>query len=262
MDDYYINNRNSDKLLGRLYHKSFMKYVRKAINYSSSLFCICDKMSHDYEKMFDKKCYTVHTPASFDEPLQGEKKAKISYMGNLGLKRHEQLIKIGQALKELNLDVKHIDVYSSEKREEILKGLTPDNGIMFHGSVSAEKVKEIMAESLAVIHTESFGADQRNAVKYSVSTKIADSLMSTTCIFAFGPSEIASMQYLSENNVAITAFDDMELPHKLRELLNDEDLRKNISANAGNLAKANHLTDNTPKIICEVIEGSENTNHI
>ena len=257
MDDYYINNKNPDKALGKLYHKSFMKHVRKAMNYASAIFCICDKMSYDYEKLFDKKCYTVHTPASFDEPMTKRKIPGIAYMGNLGLNRHKQLIKIGQALKELNSDVTCIDVYSSEKRPEILNDLIPENGVVFHGSVSAEKVKEIMAESLAVIHTESFGIVQRNAVKYSVSTKIADSLMSGTCIFAFGPPEIASMQYLSENNAAITVFDEKELSDKLRALLSDEKLRENVSASAKNLAKKNHFPGITPEIISRAISKPE-----
>ncbi len=258
MDDYYINNKNANSLLGKIQHKIFMRSVRKAIDYSSCLFCICEKMSQDYQKLFNKKCFTIHTSASFDEQLNGNKKRKISYIGNLGYKRYDQLIKIGQVLKELNSDITCIDVYSSEKRPEILNDLTPENGIIFHGSVPAEKVKEIMAESLAVIHTESFDIVQRNAVKYSVSTKIADSLMSGTCIFAFGPQEIASMQYLSENNAAIMAFDENELPDKLRELLTNEKLRKYIATNAVSLAKKNHFPGSTPEIIASVISEFKN----
>lgn len=253
MDDYYINNKNSTTFLGRIHHKNFMKCVHKTANYSTAFFCICEKMSQDYQKLFNKNCYTIHTSASFDKPLNSEKKNKISYIGNLGYKRYEQLIRIGKTLKQLNGVVNHIDVYSSESRPEILKKMIPENGIVFHGAVSSEEVKKVIAESLAVIHTESFGTTQRESVKYSVSTKIADSLMSGTCILAFGPPEIASMQYLSDNDAAVCVFDERELTRKLDCLLNDDKFRKKISNNAKALAKKNHLPGRTSEVIGEII---------
>lgn len=249
MDDYYFNNMNGGSYLGRIQHRCFMKTVHKTMDYASAIFCICDKMREDYAKLFHKKTYTVHTPASIFEPLQGEKKIKISYLGNLGYRRNQQLIDIGNALRKLNLEIDHIDVYSTETRDEILADMIPENGIVFHGSVGAEEVKKIMGESFAVIHTESFNSTIRKSVAYSVSTKIADSLASGTCIFAYGPKEIASMKYLLDNSAAICCTDKNELQSKLRCLISDKQLREQVQENAVHLAKQNHLHDSTSRLI-------------
>ena len=246
VDDCYLNNKNRSRFLG-----DFQRY-------SSAIFCICDSMTEDYEKLFNKKCVTIHTAASFDGRLEGEKKRKISYIGNLGYNRYLQLVDIGLALKQLGTDIDQIDVYSPEKREEILKLMTAENGIAFHGSIPADEVKKVMAESLAVIHTESFDENIKNSVKYSVSTKIADSLMSGTCILAYGPEEVASIKYLSDNNAAYCITSKEKLSSGLSELLTNEDIRNTIVKNALELANKNHKTNNNFNVIYGTIKSTEN----
>ena len=252
MDDYYIFNKNENKLFGKTEHKYFMREVKKTIRCADKLFCICDKMSEDYHKLFNKDCITIHTPATIDKVLSYPKTNKISYLGNLGYNRDKQLIAIGKALKELNLCPNHIDIYSFEIRDEILTNMTQENGIVFHGAVGADEVLKVIGESMAVIHVESFERRDRNSVRYSVSTKIADSLMSGTCIFAFGPKEIASIDYLNQNDAAICCTDSGELIGKLKELISDTERRKEVIKNAKILSQ-NHSQDKTPKIIYETL---------
>lgn len=254
MDDYYFNNRNEGRFLGQLTHRLFMKQVRKTMNYASSILTICDKMSEDYQKFFSKPCHVIHTSTAIKEPLAFPKKKKISYIGNLGLLRDKQLLDIASVLRELNLDgcPKYIDVYSPESRPEVLCNLTEENGIRFHGKVSADEVLRIMGESLAVIHTESFDPIIRKLVRYSVSTKIADSLASGTPILAYGPAEVASISYLMDNEAAFCATDLAELKDVLTDLLSNEEERKEISHNAINLAKANHMINDVQNIFNKI----------
>lgn len=253
MDDFYFYNKNERSALGRLQYRLFMNSVRKTIGYACRLFCICDKMSEDYSTLFGKECITIHTPATIREPLNYAKKPQISYLGNLGYQRDKQLIEIGRALKRLNLQPVHIDVYSSETRPEILSGMNEENGILFHGSVSAEEVHRIIGESLAVIHTESFDDSIRKSVRYSVSTKIADSLVSGTCIFAYGPEEIASISYLKNNHAAVCCTSESELSDKLCFLIQNDSDRKEIISNALVLAR-NHAVTRTPMILKEELK--------
>lgn len=257
MDDYFFNNKNKAKLFGKFVHRSFMKAVNKAMSYCSAIFCICDSMTHDYGKLFNKKAVTIHTAASFNEKLSGEKKRKISYIGNLGYNRHLQLVDIGRTLKKLNLDINSIDVYSSEIREEILEAMTEENGIAFHGAIPSDEVKRVIAESIAVIHTESFEEAIKNSVKYSVSTKIADSLMSGTCILAYGPADISSIRYLSDNNAAFCITSKQSLEDGLRRLITDDGERNSIAANAFTLAKKNHGENRNFDVISGTIMNTE-----
>lgn len=249
MDDYYFYNKNQNSALGKWQHKLFMKSVHRTMNYASELFCICDKMTEDYAEYFRKPCVTVHTPSTIEHPLHEEKKLQISYLGNLGYSRNEQLIAIGRSLKALGLKPDHIDVYSTESRKEILEGMTEENGIVFHGPVGAKDVLRIMGESLAVIHTESFDEKNRQAVRYSVSTKIADSVASGTSILAYGPEEIASIAYLKKENAAFCCTEPEKLGDTLRELIQNEEKRNVTVQNALKLAAQNHAASCTPEII-------------
>lgn len=249
MDDYYFYNRNSDSYFGRLQHRHFMRSVNKTMDYAKALFCICEKMSTDYSAFFGKKCITIYTPASISMPLQIEKKKKISYLGNLSYQRFKQLITIGRALKSLNLVPNRIDVYSSETRSQIVDEMNEGNGIVFHGAVGSDEVINVIGESMAVIHTESFEDPYRSIVKYSVSTKIADSLASGTCIFAFGPSDIASLSYLMNKKAAICCTNPDSLSDSIRGLLVNDALREATVKNALRLANENHRIDNASKVI-------------
>lgn len=255
MDDYYIYNKNEHLFGGKIVHKRFMKQVRKTMEYASCILPICDKMGKDYGKMFNKPCYTLHTRTAISEPLCFEKRNAISYIGNLGYDRYKQIIKLGKALKELDIDgaPRYIDVYSGEKDNGIISTLTEENGIRFHGSIPADEVLKVMGESMAVIHTESFDESIKKRVAYSVSTKIADSLASGTPIIAYGPSDIASMDYLKENNAAYCITEEDDLAAMLSSFITDRNIRDNIVSNALNLAKKNHLNSLVKDIIKDEI---------
>ena len=251
MDDHYFYNRNENKFLGKLAHQLFMKQVKKTIQYASAILPICDTMSRDYQAFFKKPCYTIHTASTLKEPLCMEKKNKISYIGNLGLGREKQLLTIAKALQSIEVEncPKYIDVYSAETRPEILANLTEENGIRFHGRISPEEVLQIMGESLAVIHTESFDAEMRKRVKYSVSTKIADSLASGTPLLAYGPEEVASMQHLICHNAAFCATDPSELKTVLTNLIINNAMREKVVQSALALAKSKHINNNAKVLI-------------
>ena len=142
-----------------------------------------------------------------------------------------------------------LDVYSGEKNKEILEGINEENGIRFHGGISAEEVLCVMERSMAVIHTESFDEKIMNAVRFSVSTKIAESLMYGPCLLAYGPEGIASIDYLKENKAAyvITSKDNLEIG--LKEFISNQTLREEIICNSRKLAKENHsLNINSQKV--------------
>ena len=256
MDDYYFHNKNENKLLGKMVHRSFMKQVKRTIDYATCIFPICEKMGKDYSKLFNKPYHTLPTPSTLNKPLEEEKTNAISYIGNLGYKRNEQIIKLGQALLKVQSDKKpqYIDVYSAESRPEILKDLNEENGIKFHGAISADEVLKVMGKSLAVIHTESFDKETRKSVAYSVSTKIADSLASGTPILAYGPGEVASIEYLVENNAAFCVTSDSELEASLCELIENQEKREEIVKHALDLAKKNHDSETNCKMIRDVLE--------
>lgn len=254
-DDYFIHRCNPSSLLGVFVHKDLMRSVRRCASRSTAVITICDKMAEDYRKLFDKPIYTVYTGYGYRGQPDGDG-IGIVYLGNLVCGRHRALVDIGRALKRISERTGtqlHLDVYSPENRPEILREMTKENGIVFHGAVDSEAVKRIIAESRLTVHVESFAPEHRRSVMYSVSTKIADLLASGRCIFAYGPGEVASMEYLKEHEAACVVDNPEKLETELENILNDPARRNRIVESAKNLAQRNHNTENVQRRILEIV---------
>lgn len=264
MDDYFINNRNKGELLGGIRQKLFMNVVNKTIQNAAAIFTICDEMNKAYTNLFHKQCVTLHTSADNKSMVLKSDASRVSYIGNLSCGRYETLLELGRAISEINDDTltKVIDVYSGSKEAEYISPLKNAPGINFRGAIPAEQVPEVMSESVMVIHTESFDPAMKELVRFSVSTKIAESLMYGPCLLAYGPEGIASIDYLKENNAAYVISRPEDLEKGLEEILTNKELREQIVRNARALALKNHNADVNPrkvrKWLQEVVDKSQN----
>ena len=256
VDDYYIYNKNQNTFSGKLAHKQLMKEARRIFAKALFATAICENMADAYEKLFHKQCFTLYTGADKVEGLDVLHGSRISYIGNLGYDRHLQLIDMGRALQSLGRKEEplYIDVYSAEKNQDVLKTLTKENGIRFHGRIPADEVLEVMEESMAVIHTESFDEDLENQVRFSVSTKIAESLLYGPCLIAYGAKGIASFDYLREHNAAYVISSKEELTEGLQKVIENRELREKIVENARKLAEINHRSDVNAKKVRRWLE--------
>ena len=73
------------------------------------------------------------------------------------------------------------------------------------------------------------------------------------CIFAYGPKNIASMDYLAENSAAITVMDKNQLKNGLRDALYNSELRNKTIENAEMLAEKNHNADKVSQRIKAIV---------
>lgn len=264
MDDYFINNRNKGELLGGIRQRLFMNVVNKTIQNAAAIFTICDEMNKAYTNLFHKQCVTLHTSADNKSMVLKSDASRVSYIGNLSCGRYKTLLELGRAISEINDDTltKVIDVYSGSKEAEYISPLKNAPGINFRGAIPAEQVPEVMSESVMVIHTESFDPAMKELVRFSVSTKIAESLMYGPCLLAYGPEGIASIDYLKENNAAYVISRPEDLEKGLEKILTNKELREQIVRNARALALKNHNADVNPrkvrKWLQEVVDKSQN----
>lgn len=252
MDDYYIFNKNHESRLGRKRQEDFMNSVSKLIERSSIVFTISELMAEAYSKLFGKECKVLHTASSFRHTDNTEvNKSGISYLGGLGYDRNKQLVRIGRMLKEMTDGVipDHIDVYSGDSDPSLTSCLIPENGICFHGSISSDEVSRVIENSIAVVHTESFDETDKQMVKYSVSTKIPDSLSSGTCLLAYGPRVVASIRYLESHNCAFVAESESELKDCINSIFHNEALRNKVVERALRVAVMNHNAEDIPVLI-------------
>ena len=254
VDDYYLFNTNEKKIIGRYRYNRFMHTVRETMNYACCILTMNEMMAGEYKRLFGKECYVLYTAAKKVPLYTGDKKG-IAYIGGLGLNRDKQLIEIAKALNEINEDKipRRIDLYTGEKDPVILSRIKAEEGIDYHGQISGDQVADTIQHSKAVIHTESFDPGIRKRVKYSLSTKIPDSIASGTCMFAYGPEEVASIDYLIRNNAAFVATSPDKIKTVLIRLFTDESEYKRIAENAYALACRNHDGEKTTGFVLSLL---------
>lgn len=250
-DDFYFCGKQAG-FTNKVLNFGLVKNIKKTIKSSKRVISICDQIGEDYQEAFDTPYTTVMTGASFEPGSLDltDKKQQLSYIGNLSVGRWESLLEIQNALNGINKETNSIFelVYYGNENENLV------NKVKYGGFLAAQDVKEVMAKSLLIIHTESFNDNFKSRVKYSVSTKIADSLASGTCLLAYGPDEIASIKYLRYNRIAFCIGDNDDLSKKLAEIITNDDLRKEIEQNALHLAKNNHTANNNSKLLRRTFE--------
>lgn len=239
VDDYYLHDRSGGSVVGRWRHRRFMRTVRQTMERAGAVFAICRSMQAAYGPLFQKPCYLLHTPAQ-PLPERAEEGSGLSYIGRLELGREAQLAAIGRALQTLALPdgPRWLDVWSTDPPSP---ALTAENGVRFHGALSAHQARERMRGSLAVIHTESFDEKMQANVRHSVSAKIPDTLMNGPCLIAYAPRGVASMDYLADSGAAFCITDPAQLEPGLKRILTDRELRRQIRSTARQVARENHL---------------------
>ena len=258
-DDYFLeDNKDSSRITPKrtrhssnhrkafadsLAKKQLMKAAFRTMKRAECILCMCDEMRDEYKKLFRTETATVYTGAARKEnkPVR-EGRHLMSYVGYLGGNRHKSLIELGNAVNDLSVAGKPdaIEVYSNEKREHIVRELEEARGIRFHGEADPETAAQVTAESEYVVHVEGFDQKSRKAVRYSISTKIADYLMNGPCIVAYGPQEVASMRYLADHCAGLVITDKSRLKEELGELFNNPIAYDRMIGHARELADRNH----------------------
>lgn len=249
--DYcYFGEDASFRWLYPIFHKKLKKSVRNALNYAAGSIYISDYLKELYDNEFRKRSITLMTSATEDvesDTATDEGKTQaIIYGGNLGIGRHKALVDIGNALQKIDPDLK-IDVYGKCDDPEIVRELNDCNGINYAGMIPYGELRKRTKAARLLIHVESMKPYYVRDIKYGFSTKIADSLASGVPFFVYAPSELTSVQYLTENKCAIVATDKKQLVEKLKCALFDEKARNMCVTNARQIAAVNHNQGNNRK---------------
>lgn len=237
----YFRAKGVAKLAYPLFYHNFCREFEKTIKRTTKTVYICDKLKNDYDAKFSLPSEVVYTATqmtpSANERASGE--LKISYLGNLGVGRHEGLVEIANALQSISKDYK-LDVYGKIPNDEVQTAFEACTGIRYMGFVSYDEVVDIMQKSDILVHTENFSDFYREDLKYAFSTKLADSLASGNCFLLYAPEEMACAEYLSKNEVAFVVSRKEELVPTLSEICKKTEARTRYVDNALRFVRQNH----------------------
>lgn len=258
VDDFYLKLKTQKGFINAINNHRYKKIAKKNILKSHNL-CITPAMAKAYEDKFRKK-FDVLFNSSFLKPFSKKETKKplvMSYLGNIGLGRCDSLLKIGEVIDNKKLPI-NFSVYSNETRENLLLKIKTGRGLSFKGELSYDDVLKIMDNSDILVHVEDFSKDNVEYCRYSLSTKIADSLASNRCLLCYGPSLLASISYLKENRGALVACDFDELDALLTAICDDLSLISSSAESGLKLFKKNHKNDSNTKKLEESLRACLN----
>lgn len=249
-DDYYFNDRFSISPFYYIYRYLYKRLIRQVFNHGGGAIYIGDKIKNKYNFEFGLNGKTVYLTSEIRghefRPIDSTNPL-ISYFGNIGGGRNKSLCDIANALKNINPLFK-IDVYSNEKNGKLYKCLVESNNISFHGSIPYSEVLKRMNESDILIVVEGFDEKDIFMTRYSLSTKVADSLSSGTAVFGYGSDECGAIEYLKNMDCAAVCTDKCELEDKLNLLIKSEEYQKDNYDKAKLIVEKNHKESNSLSI--------------
>lgn len=253
-DDYYSIRAPRYNFVKRYQLWKLRKRIDSFVSSSQAILCINDTL-RDYMKANVKgadniafhSIYMGNSICFENEVKEPNRKDLVfSYIGNSGYGRGENLVTIGREIARYNNafgSAHKLRIYS-RVTDEFLKECANNSVIEYMGFIPGHKVRDAILDSNVLIHTESFLPEYIEYTRFSLSTKIADSLASGRCLLAFGPAEVASINHLIKNNCAAVATSTDQLVQRIKEIAENGLYRKQLAQRGKDVADAIH---NTPR---------------
>jgi len=244
-DDYYFYQRNWPTPGNLIYRYKIRKSIERLCQASTSLVTISKAMQEKYAKTFNRPTHLIMTPSQMPsgdaQPKGAPETVQLVYAGNIGM-RAKTLLAVAKTVHALNKKGAHIrfEVYTLTADKKLIATLKATPGLVFMGALAPEQLQTVYQTADALLHVESFRKKDRARIKYSVSTKVPDLLMSGACIIAVGPEDQASMQYLKENQAAFVCHQHTDIEATIESFMDNPKLRALYRQKALQLAHLNH----------------------
>lgn len=249
-DDVYTNRRISFSPYFWLNHFAAKHMVRKVVNQCEYIYVISDIQKKEYECVFNKECRILVKGNHFDTcpPCKNEISHPIHmvFTGNISAGRWKSLAIMAKAIAEVNHAEERIRLYiysATPMTKRMSSALSGNPSVFLMGSVPGHRILQIQQDADVLVHVESFNLKERLQVRHSISTKIVDYFFRARCIFAAGPADVASIDYLIRNDAAVVALNQKMVIEKLGLIVNDPDILAEYAIKAWDCGRRNHRID-------------------
>ena len=255
-DDYFFNDRKSISHLYYFYRATYKKLVKRLFAHGGSAAYIGDKIRDKYNEEFGLKGQTVYLTSELCRhefrPIDAIK-PYISYCGNIRLGRAESLCLIASALGKINSNYK-IHVFSNESEERYYKKLKKHPNVIYGGAIPYSEVKNVMNQSDVLLIVEGFEEKDIDITRYSLSTKVADSLAVGGAVLTFGSIECGAIEYMKQIDCGPVCTEASQLEEKIIKLLSDVNYQRANYYRAREISKLNHNLQNSNRVFEGIVE--------
>ena len=256
-DDYYFNGKFSLSPFYYIYRGMYKSLVKRILKRKgSTAVYIGDRIKELYNNTFGIRGITLYLTSDIKRrPFRpiNVKTPIISYYGNIRLGRNKSLIDIGSALKRINPNY-YINVYSNESEFSYINSMKKAEGVVFHNAVPYEEVQKGMLESDILVIVEGFEPSNVKTVKYSISTKVPDSLATGAQVLAYGDKECGAIDYLLSTKALPVCTDKKNLVETLKGLIENEEDQKKYYKLMNDVLIANHQIHNNARMFSDLVD--------
>lgn len=225
--DHYSLKRVSYNPLFWLDRFGKRRMIRKLSNKSEKIYVISKRLKEELEGSLDIPCEVLYKIP--DEKRSStvyetiNKPIRFLFTGNIYANRWRSLKLLADTLKETSAG--KLDIYTANPITAKINAALNIEGVSeIHKPVSQEKVIELQNEADVLVHAEAFDKANKLLVRCAISTKIMDYLSVGRTILAIGPSDIASIEYLNINHLAMIANSRAQLQNVLNSIVNNPDI--------------------------------------
>lgn len=204
LDDYFFTKSNNYNLLYKKYKREHSKIYKKIFSKAKTAIYVSEKMKekyNDYFKVNGEVIYFGANTCDCDEKIEKDRFA-ISYFGNINLGRYKTIIKLAREICKIDSKYK-IFVYTNQQNQKYIKFLSKEKNIVVCHSLSYKDVLYEMKKSGFLLLVEDFERKYLKYTEYSLSTKVADSLLSGTPLIVAGNSNTGLLDYFSEKKFGL-----------------------------------------------------------
>lgn len=239
--------KQSNKILYKIGRFFTRRSVKRLVKKCNEILAICPKMKKECDREFGINSTIVTKPIislpSSLKPYAPTTPLRLIYTGKLNIGRDKAIVAIVRALKIINQNgcKAYIDIYTQTNLTDEQVRLLAVYGVSFlKGAIPQNQVKEEQAKSDILVFVEDVYDKNNKIARLSFSTKITDYLSQGRCILAIGPSDIASIEYFSEEKAAIVCNTEDEVLEALQRVIDSPELLTEYAANARLCGERNH----------------------
>lgn len=255
-DDYYFAEPPSG-WTGRLYQRLLNRKISSIMECTTHLVTITPEMAAAYTGRFAVPATVIMTGAAAVAPeVKAGPPHGLCYFGNIRLGRNRTLACIGRELDAINKELGTsftLDLYTAEEDRAILSVFDGVASVRLRGFVTGEEFRRAMSGAELLLHVEDWDGENARRVRFSLSTKIPDSLGSGIPLVACGPAEVSSMAHLLRNECALTATAESGLRQTLLAALLDGEARARAAANGLAAAERFHCKEKNSALLRDIL---------
>lgn len=249
-DDYVFNGHFSLSPFYWAYRYLYKKMIRNLMKKRVLGMFESNRIQSKYLEHFDIPSHVQYictniTPAAPSIPTKID---NLSYFGNMEFGRFDSLCEVARAFLSQGAHTK-IHVYTANY--EVVKNKKRPINLILHKPIPYEEVQKKIKEADMLLVVEGMKKEDVKNVRYSLSTKVGDSLASGKPILAYGGKDTGAMSFFMETESALLATNQNELNHIVSKILSgDVDYRK-IIGTALATAKEKFNLENQAKLYKE-----------